>query len=340
MTLTERLEKLCLCVGGAGEESEVAGVIRDMLGEYGAAQTDSLGNLFLTLGEGEKHLLLDAHMDQISMAVTAVTDDGFLRIAPCGGVDRRILLGQRVTVRGMTGIVCSVPPHLQKASSDKAPPIEDMAVDLCLPGDRVRESVSLGDRLYYAPSFIPLLHDRVAATSLDNRAGVAAVLGALGFIDTKKLNCKLTLLFSTREETGEQGAKVSGYAHAPDEALVVDTSFARAPGISKTKAGALEKGVMVGFAASLDRRMSEGLTRICEEEDIPVQREIMGGTTGTNADVIGVARGGVPSCTVSFPIRNMHTPVELVSMGDVEATSRLLAHYVMRGGVGGGFVTK
>ena len=333
MTTIDRLKALCLCVGGAGEETAVAEVVRDMLAPYGVAQTDNMGNLFLTLGAGKKHLLLDAHMDQISLVVTAVTDDGFLRIAPCGGIDRRTLLGQRVTVKGQTGVVCSVPPHLQKESSDKAPPFEDMAVDLCLPLDRVLASVSPGDRLYYVPSFTPLLHDRIAATSLDNRAGMAAVLGALDRLDMEKLPCKLTLLFSAREETGEQGANVSGYTHAPDEAIVVDTSFATAPGIPETKAVPMESGVMIGFAASLDRRMSEGLLRICEEEDIPVQKEIMGGTTGTNADVIGTARGGVPCCTASFPIRNMHTPVEVVALADIDATARLLAHYVMRGGV-------
>ncbi len=332
----ERLRALCLCPGGAGAEGEVTALLADMLSPWGRAKTDALGNLSLTIGQGERHLLLDAHIDQVGLMVTAVLDDGFVRVAPCGGVDRRTLMGQRVTLAGreaMTGVVCSMPPHLQKEMTGKVPPIDEMAVDLCRPEDEVRESVRPGDRLYCAPVFTPLLHDRVTATALDNRAGAAILIAALEHIEPDRLLCRVTLLFSTREETGEQGARVSSYAEKPDEAVIVDTSFARAPGVPEMKSAPLGGGVMIGCAATLDRRMGEALIELCGE-DIAHSLEVMGGVTGTNADVIGVSRGGVPACTLSVPIRNMHTPAEAAALSDLDAAARLLGRYAMRGGAG------
>ena len=338
MTLLEILKRLCACKGGAGEESPVAAEIKKMLAPYGEAKTDPLGNLTLTLGSGERKILLDAHIDQISLVVTDIDESGFVRAANCGGIDRRTLMGHRLTLIGkktLTGVVCSVPPHLQKSSDRKVPPLEELAVDLGLSGPALLDAVSLGDRLYYEGPFLELLHDRVCAPSLDNRAGAAILIAALEKIDLTALPCTLTLLFSTREETGEQGAAVSGFSSAPDEALIVDVSFACAPGIPNAKAAPLEGGAMVGFAASLDRRISDRLMALGQEKNIPVQREIMGGTTGTNADALSVSGRGVPSCTVSVPIRNMHTPVETAALCDLESAAALLADYMMGGGVGG-----
>ena len=94
---------------------------------------DKNGNVIggLSCGkEGAKTVLLDAHLDQIGFLVTEVLDGGFLRFAPVGGVDPRMLLGGEVTILAdepLYGVVSCMPPHLLKAGEqNKAVPIDQM----------------------------------------------------------------------------------------------------------------------------------------------------------------------------------------------------------------------
>jgi endoglucanase len=85
---------------------------------------------------------------------------------------------------------------------------------------------------------------------------------------------------------------------------------------------------MIGFAPILEHGVSERLCALAQEQGIPFQREVMGGRTGTNADVIAVSRAGVRTALISIPQKYMHTPIEAVAVEDVENTARLLAAYV------------
>ena len=59
----------------------------------------------------------------------------------------------------------------------------------------------------------------------------------------------------------------------------------------------------------------------------------MGGTTSTNADVIGVTKDGIKCGLLSIPLKNMHTPVEIVTVADVVATANLITEYIFEGGI-------
>ena len=88
---------------------------------------------------------------------------------------------------------------------------------------------------------------------------------------------------------------------------------------------------MIGFSAALDKVMSNKLRSLAQYKKIPFTEEIMPVSTGTNADAIGVAGNGVKCCTLSFPIRYMHTSVECVNLNDIESTARLICEYVSGG---------
>ena len=60
--------------------------------------------------------------------------------------------------------------------------------------------------------------------------------------------------------------------------------------------------------------------------------EVCGGTTGTNADKISCTGGGIRTGMISIPCKNMHTPVEIVQLSDMEQIAELLSLYVMEGG--------
>jgi endoglucanase len=90
---------------------------------------------------------------------------------------------------------------------------------------------------------------------------------------------------------------------------------------------------MVGIAPSLDKALSNKLIATAKENNIPYQLEVMGGKTGTNADVIGINREGVKTGTLSIPLRNMHTDCEILNLNDITAVCDLLEKYILSGGV-------
>ncbi len=330
------LERLCAASGVSGAENEAAKVAAELLSKYMPVKTDALGSVTGSTGEGETHILLDAHLDQIGLVVTAIDSSGFLKVTKCGGADIRVLAAAEVTVHGkekLFGVITSTPPHLSKPEdSNKAKGFDDIAVDIGMSAEKAKALVSPGDRITFNGSFLKMLGNRVSSPSIDDRAGVAAVLRCLDIIGNKKLNCKISVMFSVQEETGGSGAQTGAFAANADEAIAVDVSFASAPGISSEKYAVLGGGTMIGYGPSLDYEMSRRLAEIAENKKIPSQPEVMGRKTGTNCDEIQVAGRGIKTALLSIPIRNMHTAVELCDLEDIENTARLMAEYIIERG--------
>ena len=326
------LKALCDAKGVSGAENEAAKVAAELLEKYMPAKIDALGSVTGSMGNGDVHILLDAHLDQIGLVVTAIDEDGFLKVAKCGGADKRVLAASDVTVHGkekLFGVITSTPPHLSKpGEGDKATDFDELAVDIGMKKEEASKFVSLGDRITFNGSYSELLGSRVCSPSIDDRAGVAAILRCLELLKDKKLNCKISVMFSVQEETGGSGAKAAAFAAEADEAIAVDVSFASAPSVSAEKYASLGKGTMIGFAPSLDYAMSKKLETIAKRENIPYQPEVMGGKTGTNCDDIQVAGKGVKTALLSVPLRNMHTACEVCDLKDIENTARLMAEYI------------
>lgn len=336
--MVKLLKELCAAPGVNGVTG-ASSVIADRLSAYvPQVHTDRMGNVWGVLPadrENAPTLLLEAHLDEIGFVVTGVSDNGFLRVSACGGVDERTLAAARVVVLcdpPLNGVFCSTPPHLSGADS-KPLTTEQRGIDVGLSGEEAKKRVPVGTRVVFAPRFDQLLGDRVCAKALDDRAGVAAVLRALELLKDAERPCHVAALFCVQEEVGMRGAAPAVFGIRPDAAVVTDVSFAHTPDADKTQCGVLGDGAMLGISPILDERLTACLHRLAEEQEIPFQYEAMGGSTGTDADKISMAREGVPTALLSIPLRYMHTPVEVASMGDIEAVARLMAALVLSGEV-------
>lgn len=279
----------------------------------------------------QKHdtLLLEAHIDQVGFTVTAVLSDGFLQVAACGGIDLRTLPARQVLVHGkeeIPAVFTSTPPHLQKAEETFSD-IHAFYLDTGLHSG-VEKLVCVGDFVTYTPHFQPLLGNRICATSFDDRAGVAALVHLYERVKGKDLPCNLLFQISNAEELGLRGAVTAAYGCQADEAICLDVSFGNAPGIQETDCGKIGGGTMIGFSPILSRGISASLRRLAKERKIAFQCEIMGETTGTDADVISLTQSGIPCGLLSIPIRNMHTDCEILSLSDLTATVDLLEAYI------------
>lgn len=276
--------------------------------------------------EYNKALMLEAHIDQVCFIVTKVYDDGFLSVSPVGSIDARLLPATEVKIYGkktIKGVFTSVPPHIKK--DDSPPEIDTLFVDtgICNP----KELICAGDLAFFDTIPTELKNNCFTASGLDDKAGATAVIMAFYEIAKKKIPLHTILVLCFGEELGLRGATVASFATKCDCAIAVDVSFGECEGVAAHKTAKLGSGTMVGISPILNRDIYKTLQRLAKENNIPFTNEVMGGKTGTDADIISVSKGGIPTGLLSIPLKNMHSPVEVVNIDDINSTSRLLVEF-------------
>lgn len=334
MTVTEILKELCNV-----DQTQRKNKIIELLPKDIKINITPLGTIQAVFdGKDSQSILLDAHMDTIHFVVTDIIENGFLKVAPCGGADCRVLAGAEVTVCGkelLYGVFTIMPPHLKRSSDSNAVVVEDMAVDLGYSLEQVRELVAVGDVVTFKPQSLLLLNNRLVSSGIDNLAGVATLIVLAYQLKLEPMEKTVVLQFSVLEETGHRysGGVTGAFTVQPQEALVVDASFAKYPGLRYATPGELGNGVMIGHSPMLSSVLSCGLKTLANEKDLPYTCEVMGGASGTNADGIVGVGNGIPTALVSYPIKNMHTGVEMVDSEDLQSLLSLLFAYCKKGGL-------
>lgn len=334
MELKELTMKLSALPGPAGFEDAAREYAASWLHPFAdEVRTDVMGNVIAVKRcgrPGAKTLLLDAHIDEIGLVVTAA-EDGFLRFAALGGVDPRMLPAREVRILGereLFGVVATMPPHLLSAEEmDKSVPIDKLYIDAGLTQEEAVRLVPPGTPVVFAAGCGELGPERLTGKALDDRACAAILMKAFEELSQKTLAVDLCLMLSAQEEVGCRGAGVGAWELAPDYALVADVTFAQGPDCKDVPVEA-GRGAAIGVGPNMNRAMTAELMRIAAERGIPCQTEVCpGGSSGTNAAVVQVAGTGVATALVSLPIKYMHTPVEMVRLDDMQSVLRLITAY-------------
>ncbi len=339
MDTTALLKSLSHAHGISGFEAEIAPlVLREWRRFADETRTDKLGNAIAMRrgidwagNQPPRRIMLASHMDQIGLMVAGV-QRGFIRVAPLGGVDSTVLLGQEVIVHGrraLPGLVASTPPHLLKPGErDKIIPTDRLWIDVGLPPRQVERLVQIGDLVSLRREVVSLRGDLLAGKAFDNRASVAAVTVCLEQLQTVQHRWDVVAVATIQEEVGLLGATTAAFGLAPDVAIAIDTTYGTQHGSPDVETFALGKGPTIGVGPNMHPKMTEGLRDAAKRLDLETRLEPMNGPSGTDGWAIQVAREGIPTGIVSIPIRSMHTPVETVSVKDVERTGRLLAEFI------------
>jgi putative aminopeptidase FrvX len=351
METVNLLKHLSDNVGLSGYEQPVRGFIREQLGQYAdAVRTDRMGNLIAlkrgTPGEdvaSRRSIMLAAHMDEIGLMVSGL-EEGFLRIAPVGGIDERQLLAQPVIVHGsvggehaLPGVVASVPPHLvPKQERKKVVPFEKLFVDVGLPAEELEKRVRVGDLVSFRQAALDLKGDLVTGKAMDNRASVAAVIQCMKLLSGIRHGWDVYAVATVQEEVGLKGAITSAFGVQPDVAIAIDVTFGGQSGTSREDTFPLGKGPTVGIGPNFHPKLFQALVDVAKREEIPYQVEPAPGASGTDAWAIQVSQEGIPTALLSIPDRYMHSPVEVVAVKDVERTGRLMAYFI--GGLAADFL--
>ena len=302
--------------------------------------SDTYGNCVAVLNKGgSPRIMLAGHADEIAMAVNYIDESGFIYVRKMGGVDAAITKAQRVVIHArqgpVKGVVGNVAPHLMKLDGDPKPPkIHELFIDIGVSKrSQAEKLVRVGDPITLVDEFDILRGDLAVARAFDNRIGTFAVAEALRLLKESKvkIHAEVCAVSNVQEEVGLLGARQIAYSLKPDIALVVDVTHATDyPTVSKMQHGDVKigKGPALTHGGCNHPEVVARLETVAKAKKIPLQHEAMSSTSGTDTDAIFWTRGGIASALISLPNRYMHSPVEVVSLKDLELIPQLLAAFV------------
>jgi endoglucanase len=331
------LKKLLDTPGPSSFESAPARVWRAEASRFAQVTSDVAGNSMAVVNpDGSPTIMLAGHIDEIGVIVTYIDDDGYVYIAPIGGWDPQVLVGQRIRFTGrhgdVIGVIGKIPVHIIRVEDrEKAARMRDLWVDV---GARDKKEcltmLSVGDPGVIDAHAVELPNARLASRSIDNRIGAFAVLEALRRYAAKPGKARVVAVATAQEEIAYHGggALVCASCLQPQMAIVVDVTFAiDHPNIEKKEHGEarLDGGPVLTRGAVVSPVVFGLLRDVAEKKKIPFTVHAAGRDTGTDADAIHIAREGVATGLVSIPNRYMHSPSEMISLNDVNNVAELIA---------------
>jgi len=323
---------LCSLNGVSGSEDEVRTAIVDRVKKHtDDVQVDTIGNIIVNKKgkkTPEQKLVLCAHMDEVGIIVTGITDDGYLRFAKAGSLDNRVILGKAVLIgkNKVQGIIGCKAIHLVKTNDREKPvEIDDMYIDIGV-SDRceVEKLISLGDTGAFDEPSLPFGDGYIKAKAIDDRFGCAVLIELI----ESDLPIDCTFVFSVQEEVGLRGAYTAAYSTAPDIALIVEgTTAADLPSVPENKKVCkLGNGPVLPFmdgGAIYNKEIHGILTDLADKNGISWQTKtyIAGATDGS---VFHTSRSGIKTAGIAAPIRNLHSPTCVGKISDMEAVQKLI----------------
>ncbi len=331
----EYLKLLDSEIGISGNEDGVRGVVRDFFKKYcDEIKTDKLGNLIGKISgtnPDAPSVMIEAHMDEIGLMVSKITDEGSLKFITVGGFDPKVLTGSEVTVFGkekLFGVIGATPPHLLKGKSE-APSFDELCVDIgFFSKEETEKKVSVGDVISINTFFTPLLGDMVSGRCIDDRGCLAIIFLVMEAISKYKIQNDIYFVAAVQEELGLRGARVSSFWVKPDISIVLDVCHGESPGVTED-AFPCGKGPVITLGPNLHTKLTKKLIAIAKDNGIDIQKEACASSTGTDAWEIQVSGLGVKTALVSVPLRYMHSNYEVCSLKDIESAAELISMFLI-----------
>jgi endoglucanase len=326
---------------------------RELEGVVDVVRTDVMGNVIARVrgaGDDLPRVMLAGHCDEIGFMVKYIDDNGFIYFAPVGGVDAHLVPGQRVHIHTaggpILGVVGKKPIHLmEQKDRETVVKFKSQFIDIgCADRKSAEALVSIGDPMTFTVGLERLQGDRVTSRAFDDKMGAFIVARVLQEVRRRgPAPVDLYGVSTVQEEIGLRGGTTSAYGVNPHLGIAVEVGFATDfPDVDKKEFGEskLGCGPIIARGANINPVLFDLLLQTAREDAIPYQVNGIPRATGTDANVMQISRGGAATALVSVPLRYMHTPVEVLSLTDLENTIRLLTGLMYRIGERGGFIPK
>lgn len=330
------LKKILETPSPSGFEAPVQDLVRRYVAEFAdEVRTDLHGNVIAVKNPGGKlRLMLAGHADQIGLLVQYIDDLGFLYAQPIGGWDPQVLVGQRMTVwtksGPVPGIIARKPIHLLTDEERKqVVKLKDLWIDIgARDKSEASQLVRVGDAVTLELGYRELRNGLAYSPGMDDKTGLWVAVEALRRASAKSLNCALYAVATVQEEIGLRGAQTSSFGIDPQVGVAIDVTHATdCPTIDKKQEGdvALGKGPVIYRGPNINPRLADRLIDLATQHAIPYQLSAIGRASPTDANAMQVNRAGMATALVSIPNRYMHSPVETISLDDLDRSAELLA---------------
>jgi putative aminopeptidase FrvX len=329
------LKEILEASGISGYEKEITAImVRELKKSCDSVQVDSIGNVIAKKGKGKKKIMLAAHMDEIGFMVKYISKEGFLSFIKVGGIDDRVLVAQRVVVKGKkgdrVGVIGTKPPHLQDDDDRKKPlKYTDMFIDV---GARSKEEaneigVNVGDVIIFEPNAGVLHKDLYYGKAIDNRVSCYALIEIMKKV---KADAQVFAVATTQEEVGLKGARVGAFGITPDYAIALDTNLAGDTPQVKEQESSLKLGDGAGITileaagrgVIVSEFMRDTLLNTAKKNKIKHQVAIIEGGM-TDGAILYMNQAGVHTGVLTVPTRYIHSSTGVFSKNDLDAQIEL-----------------
>jgi tetrahedral aminopeptidase len=321
------VKKLTVAFGVTGNEEDISDVIKaEIKDKVDEIYTDALGNLIaIKRGKGKK-VMLAAHMDEIGIMATYIDDKGFIRFSNVGWVSAHYALGQKVKFRnGTLGAVF----YEEKLEDMKDLKLAKMYIDIGAESKEDSETkVKIGDTACFCGEAV-LQGDKIISKALDDRCGCAVLIETLN--NLPQTDNEIYFVFTVQEEVGLRGARTAAYQLKPDIAIAVDVTLTGDTPETKPMEVKCGRGPAIKIKDSsviCHPEIKKFLEDTAKRINIPYQFEILE-SGGSDPGSIHITAGGIPSGAVSIPCRYVHSPVEMISINDLENAVKLLTQSII-----------
>ena len=333
--MIDTLQTLCMLNGTSGREERVRDEVLRRIKGKAEITVDPLGNVLAFVKGAQrpkKTVMLTAHMDEVGFIITYITEEGYLKFSPVGGIDDKVIVGRPVSVgeQGIPGVIGIKATHLTDSSEKgKVPEVDKLYIDIGAESKaQAEEFVSVGDAAYFISDFKRLGQHCVKAKAIDDRIGCTILLDMI----EKGVAYDAWFCFLVQEEVGLRGAGPAAFRVKPDYAIVFEaTTAADVAGVADADCVCkLGGGAVVSFMdrrTVYDRALFKHAMALAKEEGIPCQTKtkVAG---GNDAGEIHRANGGIRTIAVSLPCRYIHSATSVADMRDMNAC-RDLAHALL-----------
>lgn len=299
---------------------------------------DVHGNSIALLNpKAEFKFMLAGHIDEIGLMITHIDDKGYIYTAQIGGMDPSLLVGQRVKVMTPKGEVFGVigrkAIHQMKGDElKKNVEMENIWVDIGADSKKdALKRVAVGDPIVVDVPYRRLNGHKVVSRATDDKVGAFIVAEVLKALSGRKLNISVVGVATVQEEVGLRGAITSAYTVHPHAGIAIDVGFASDhPETDPKKIGEVKlgKGPVLHRGPNINPVIEGLLFKVAKQKKIPYQVTAEPRGTGTDANAMQLCRGGAATSLISIPNRYMHTPVEVISLDDVDNCIKLLVEFL------------
>lgn len=323
------LKELCLINSTSGDESAVRDFIINEIKDYCEYDVDNLGSV-IALKKGrktpDKKVMLCAHMDEVGFIITDITDDGYLKFAPVGGIDSKVAADRVVKVNDVKGVIGLKPVHLLgEDEKKKSPKYKELCIDIgAKDKEDAQKYVHLGDYAYFESEYYEFGDSFIKSKALDDRIGCMLLIELI----KSELEYDTYFCFNVQEEVGLRGSACTAYAVQPDISVVFESTTAGdICGVSGgDRVCVLGEGPVVSFMDGrtiYDKELYRLAMEIAENNGIKAQTKtaIAG---GNDAGAIQTSGKGSRVMAISLPCRYIHSAASVVKESDIDETRKLV----------------